>query len=76
MGIRGGVSIGLAHHDEYNAFGPAINDAYMLESKEAKFFRIILTSQTLSSGVAISINHKYLWMLDYWNDVLKSQSSN
>ena len=137
--IRGGVSIGLAHHDEYNAFGPAMNDAYMLESKEAKFPRIILTSQTLSSGVAASKNHqnpfdisllhsiikqdkdgfyyldylrqfqeldhpeydyyiwltrirdhliynlnlyysddkiyhKYLWMLDYWNDVLNSSN--
>ncbi|MCI8963576.1 MAG: hypothetical protein HFG37_07665 [Eubacterium sp.] len=137
--IRGGVSIGLAYHDKYNAFGPAMNDAYMLESKEAKFPRIILTSQTLNSGVAASKNHqnhsdisllksiikqdkdgfyyldylrqfqeldypeydyyiwltrirdhlinnlnlyysdteiyhKYLWMLDYWNDVFNSSN--
>lgn len=137
--IRGGISIGLAHHDEFNAFGPAMNDAYILESKEAKFPRIILTGQTLNSGVAASKDHqnpfdisllysiikqdtdgfyyldylrqfqeldypeydyyrwlanirahlifnlnlyhsdskiypKYLWMLNYWNDVLNSSN--
>ena len=52
--IRGGISMGLAYHDEYNAFGPAMNEAYRLESEEAKFPRIILTSQTLYDGVKAS----------------------
>lgn len=58
MFIRGGVSIGLAHHDENNAFGPAMNDAYVLESEKAKYPRIILTGQTLNCGVSASKNHQ------------------
>ncbi len=54
--IRGGVSMGLAYHDEYNAFGPAMNEAYRLESEEAKFPRIILTNQTLHNGIKASKN--------------------
>lgn len=133
--IRGGVTIGLAHHDEHNAFGPAMVEAYRLESEQAVYPRIILTGQTLQAGTALSQSHwnpadmslmnsvvrqdrdgfyyldflrqsqeldspeddyynwlsrirgyliynlnlyygnasvypKYLWMLDYWNDVL------
>lgn len=56
--IRGGVSIGLAHHDEFNAFGPAMVDAYELELKMAKYPRIILTGQTLSAGIAASKSHQ------------------
>lgn len=69
--IRGGVSIGLAYHDKYNAFGPAMNDAYMLESKEAKFPRIILTSQTLNSGVAASKNHQNLSDISLLKSIIK-----
>lgn len=69
--IRGGVSIGLAYHDKYNAFGPAMNDAYMLESKEAKFPRIILTSQTLNSGVAASRNHQNLSDISLLKSIIK-----
>lgn len=54
--IRGGVSMGQAYHDEYNAFGPAMNEAYRLESVEAKFPRIILTNQTLLNGIRVSKN--------------------
>lgn len=56
--IRGGVSIGQAYHNEYNAFGPAMNDAYELESKKAIFPRIILTEQTLFDGIAASKSHQ------------------
>ena len=52
--IRGGISIGLAYHDEYNAFGPAMNEAYRLESTKAVSPRIILTSQTLYDGIKAS----------------------
>ena len=52
--IRGGISIGLAYHDEYNAFGPAMNEAYRLESTKAESPRIILTSQTLYDGIKAS----------------------
>ncbi|MCM1263718.1 MAG: hypothetical protein NC313_13485 [Butyrivibrio sp.] len=69
--IRGGITIGLAHHDEFNAFGPAMNDAYILESKEASSPRIILTRQTLSSGVAASRNHQNPFDLSLLNSIIK-----
>lgn len=69
--IRGGVSIGLAYHDEFNAFGPAMNDAYILESREAKFPRIILTSQTLYSGVAASKEHQNSFDISLLNSLIR-----
>lgn len=56
--IRGGISIGLAHHDEVNAYGPAMVEAYRLESERAVYPRIILTNQTLSIGLAVSQEHQ------------------
>jgi hypothetical protein len=40
--VRGSVTIGLLHHDTDVVFGPALNRAYLLESQQAKFPRIIL----------------------------------
>lgn len=40
--LRGGVTIGDIHHAANMVFGPALNDAYNLESKEAIYPRIIL----------------------------------
>lgn len=40
--LRGGVTIGDIHHKTNMVFGPALNDAYNLESKEAIYPRIIL----------------------------------
>lgn len=40
--IRGGVTIGPLHHDHRIVFGPALNRAYELESKEAVYPRIII----------------------------------
>ena len=56
--IRGGISIGLAYHDEFNAFGPAMNDAYMLEDEKAINPRVILTKQTLIDGIKASKTHQ------------------
>lgn len=56
--IRGGVTIGLAYHDEVNAFGPAMVEAYELESGCAVYPRIILTSQTIHTGIAVSHAHR------------------
>lgn len=67
--IRGGVSIGPAHHDEFNAFGPAMVDAYELESKIAKYPRIILSGQTISSGIAASKRHRNPFDMSLLNDV-------
>jgi hypothetical protein len=40
--IRGAVTIGDLHHDDNIVFGPALNRAYVLESKQARYPRIIL----------------------------------
>jgi len=44
---RGGISVGKLVHTEKHVFGPALNEAYELESKVAKFPRIILNSDIL-----------------------------
>lgn len=56
--IRGGITIGMAYHDEVNAFGPAMVEAYDLESNSAVYPRVILTEQTLSAGIAVSREHR------------------
>lgn len=40
---RGGISKGLLYHEENIAFGPAMIEAYHLESKKAQYPRIILS---------------------------------
>jgi len=40
--MRGGVTVGGLFHDDKIVFGPALNRAYYLESKVAKFPRIIV----------------------------------
>lgn len=40
--VRGGVTIGLLYHNGNICFGPAMNRAYYLESKEAFYPRIII----------------------------------
>lgn len=40
--VRGGVTVGLIHHDEVSVFGPALNRAYEIESRIAKVPRIVL----------------------------------
>jgi hypothetical protein len=40
--IRGGVTYGEAYFDELSFFGPAVENAYLLESKEAKQPRILI----------------------------------
>ncbi len=56
--VRGGITVGLAHHDEYNVFGPAMVEAYELESKSAVYPRIILTEETINYGIMNSPSHQ------------------
>ncbi|MCM1161012.1 MAG: hypothetical protein NC412_07295 [Roseburia sp.] len=39
--LRGGITIGDLYHDGSIVYGPAMNEAYLLESKKAKYPRII-----------------------------------
>lgn len=45
--IRGGVSFGKLIHTNTMVFGPALNEAYLLESKKAIFPRIIMNKEIL-----------------------------
>ncbi len=46
--IRGGITIGnLVHNEDGIVFGQGLIDAYMLESKAAKFPRIILSNKLI-----------------------------
>lgn len=45
--IRGGVAVGDIIHDDEVVFGPGLNRAYELESKIAKFPRIVVDQEVL-----------------------------
>ncbi|SFN61120.1 hypothetical protein SAMN05444143_1391 [Flavobacterium succinicans] len=48
---RGGVSVGKLVHSSKYIFGPALVEAYDLESKKAKFPRIIVSEEVIKIGV-------------------------
>lgn len=48
--LRGGIAIGDVYHDDDIVFGPAMNEAYFLESKVAKFPRVVIRRETLEEG--------------------------
>lgn len=49
--IRGGIAIGKLRHTQYEIFGPAMNEAYRLESKIAKYPRIVICEDTVKTYV-------------------------
>jgi hypothetical protein len=48
--VRGGIAQGLMYHDDVVAFGPAVIEAYKLESKCAKFPRVIVSEDVLNTA--------------------------
>lgn len=49
--IRGGIAIGPLYHSGQIVYGPAMNQAYLLESVYAVYPRIILDEQTVENGI-------------------------
>jgi len=49
--LRGGITIGKVYHDGKIAYGPAMIEAYELESKKAVYPRIIITEESLHKGI-------------------------
>lgn len=45
--VRGGVTVGQLIHDEQKCFGPAMVEAYTMESEKAKYPRIIIDQSVL-----------------------------
>ena len=55
--IRGGIVYGDCYHDGDIVFGPAMNEAYWLESKIAKWPRVVITKDTLDKAIDESVDH-------------------
>ena len=53
--FRGGIAIGDCFHDGNIIFGPAMNEAYRLESKVAKWPRVVISEETLKDGLLATI---------------------
>lgn len=54
--IRGGIAIGDCYHDGNIIFGPAMNEAYRLESKVAKWPRVVIMPNTLELALRETID--------------------
>lgn len=54
---RGGVAMGHLHHDGDYVFGPALNAAYKLESKVARYPRIIVSEDVITCGATEKARH-------------------
>lgn len=82
--VRGGVTVGNIHHDKDIVFGIAVNDAHRLESKIAKFPRIILSrSAVRTASNSKSLNSQWsglyesklqrdqdgVWFLDHFKGI-------
>ena len=52
--IRGAITIGDLYCGQGEVFGPALVDAYILESTDAKYPRIVMTEETYRQGIANS----------------------
>jgi hypothetical protein len=55
--VRGGVAIGKLIHNEQIIFGPALVDAYKIESEISIFPRIIVDNKVIEEGVKYRSNH-------------------
>ena len=52
--IRGGITIGKLYHDGQIVFGPAMNEAYSLESSLASSPRIVINQEVLDKGIQLT----------------------
>lgn len=55
--IRGGIAVGNLHHKDGVVFGPALVDAYKLESELAFYPRIVITQEIARSTLASIVEH-------------------
>lgn len=59
MLCRGAIARGKMVHTKELAFGPALVEAYLLESKAAIYPRVILGDEIISTGLAAHAKHHY-----------------
>lgn len=68
--LRGGIAIGDLYHNEDIVFGPAMNEAYYLESKVAKFPRIVIRKEDLNKGFVNTEGLSKHEIKTNWNDLM------
>ncbi len=66
--VRGGVTVGQLIHDEQKCFGPAMNEAYTMESDEAIYPRILINKNVLdfdleNPGLANTVEQENKYLL-------------
>ena len=72
---RGGVAIGKFIHSDKYLFGPALVEAYTLESKAAMYPRIILDRSVVDVGAKNSaMNHSFSEEKEYVQSLLEQDS--
>ncbi|MEK3977302.1 hypothetical protein MKZ20_21955 [Psychrobacillus sp. FSL K6-2684] len=54
--FRGGVTVGKLCHDDNIVYGPAMNEAYELESKVAVYPRVIVSEKVIKKGIENPLN--------------------
>jgi len=73
--VRGGVAFGNIFHEEQRVFGPAMVDAYELESEKAIYPRIVISPKWMtalkSDKLMQSKNHTLKEELKYINKLIK-----
>ena len=76
--IRGGVTIGDLYHDDNIVFGPAMVEAYRLESKVAKYPRIIIEKDVLIEGIEKTTpsRHDFEMEIEYLDKILIGDDEN
>jgi hypothetical protein len=68
--MRGGIAIGDIYHNDNIVYGPAMIDAYELESKYAIYPRVILQQQVLAQA-ALNAEHPPDEELEYLSGLLE-----
>jgi len=68
MGVvcRGGIAVGLMHHEGATLFGPAMNRAYQLEHDIAIYPRIVLDKEVYKLAKLSDVHrpHPFVWCAD------------
>ena len=68
--IRGGISIGNVYHDGNIVFGPAMNDAYLLENSIAEYPRVIIENNNLYEYIEKNTNKNEYGYLHDIKDII------
>jgi hypothetical protein len=53
---RGGIAIGSLHHEDHVVFGPALNEAYELESEIAIYPRVVISDEAYDRMIAHEVD--------------------